>query len=65
MINFVKYLILIFGNFLFHVRCVCNIFNLVVLDDMRHIKNQIDRIMDALIYITTLPSRKQVFEELG
>lgn len=32
-------------------------------DGMWHIKDQIDRIRDALVYVIISPSRKQAFEE--
>lgn len=50
--------------FLFRVRCVYHIFNLIMQNDMKYIKDQIDRIRNALIYIiTTSSSRKKVFKE--
>ena len=52
-----------FGGYLFHIRCVCHIFNLIVQDGLKHVKDEISRIRNALTYITITPSRKQAFEE--
>ena len=52
-----------FGGYLFHIRCVCHIFNLIVQDGLKHVKDEISQIRNALTYITITPSRKQAFEE--
>lgn len=52
-----------FDGYLFYVRCVYHIINLILQDGLKHIKNEIQRIKDALIYITISPSIKQAFKK--
>lgn len=52
-----------FGGYLFHIRCVSHIFNLIVQDGLKHMKDEIQRIRNVLVYIMISPSRIQAFEE--
>lgn len=52
-----------FGGHLFYIRCVCHILNLIVQNGLKHIKDELQNIRNALIYITISPHRKQAFED--
>ena len=49
---------------LFHMRCVCHIINLVVQDGLMHIGAHLDKIRDAIHFISSSQPRTQEFEGL-
>lgn len=49
------------GN-LFHVKCACHIINLCVQDGLKHIKGQLEKIRNALVFIQSSGPRLQEFQ---
>lgn len=57
--NFINDLNPTFGSLFFHQRCVCHIINLIVKDGLEHIKLHLNKIKQAINFITISRARKQ------
>ncbi|KAK2635027.1 hypothetical protein Ddye_029819 [Dipteronia dyeriana] len=54
------------GNQFFHINCVCDTINLIVHDGLKMIKNHIEKISEAVLYIYSSSTRqKEVFDLCG
>ncbi|KAK1556992.1 hypothetical protein Q3G72_015777 [Acer saccharum] len=54
------------GNQFFHINCVCDTINLIVHDGLKMIKNHIEKIREAMLYIySSSTGQKEVFDLCG